>query len=278
MAKRVGPGSNGRDDAECAGPSSPAPIPPPGSPARHCATLSSRRHGGGAGSRKAGPYIDAASRLPTRGDILAPVRSLTEPGAPVRLPASTVAESPLHSRAAGSVSPPVLQPRTWRNAGDSAVDLIRGGRRGSVFPVAACTGQTCDLRIPANRWVVTAEPLVTGRYPTAWPAYLRDSAIPCGFPRHRNRIPPEQKSVLSPAPLRGSDGGEYMAGAEGGDKSVSGSCEYGEPQVDAIRHAEHQVTARGRGPSDVAFLLRSEDQFIYTFQDPLKTRKEIHNR
>jgi hypothetical protein len=71
-----------------------ASISSPGEPARFGGILSFRRHGGGAGSRKAGPYVlMSASRLPTRGDILAPVRSLIEPGAPMYLPAQPWLES-----------------------------------------------------------------------------------------------------------------------------------------------------------------------------------------
>ena len=115
VATRLGPGAHGRGDGACAATLRPKSIsapPPPSascprkrvsrpfrratpipSPGRtreallHSSHLAAMR--GGAGSREAGPcnVSVSASRLPTRGDILAPVRSLTEPGAPVYLPA-----------------------------------------------------------------------------------------------------------------------------------------------------------------------------------------------
>jgi hypothetical protein len=55
--------------------------------------------------------------------------------------------------------------------------------------------------------------------PTAQPAYLRESAIPRGFPRRRNPLSQRKRAGLEPrVPPGRSDGGEDKGGEVGGDK------------------------------------------------------------
>ncbi len=77
---------------------------------------------------------------------------------------------------------------------------------GTGFPDRALRRRTCDLRIPANRWVVAAKPLSAGSLhpPQGWPIFA-NRPRPCGFLRHRNPFPNVGEPVSSPASLTGKE-------------------------------------------------------------------------
>ncbi len=144
----------------------------------------------------------SASRLPTRGDILAQLRLLPSMGRRQRSSEPAVARKPLHCHGGASFG---CRPQPASDhAPGSAPELIEPGGGAAAFRPATRAGDPFDPRIPANGWA-GAEPLGTGSlHHPARPAssFSRLGRGTRKLPRHRNRFPQGQVGLKPGVPQR----------------------------------------------------------------------------
>jgi hypothetical protein len=163
----------------------------------------------------------SASRLPTRGDILALLRLLPSMGRRQRSSEPAVFRKPLHCHGGASLR---CRPRpASAHAPGSAPELIEPGGGAATFRPASRAGDPFDPRIPANGWV-GAEPLGTGSlHHPARPAssFSRLGRGTRELPRHRNRFPQGQVGLKPGVPSGEATRMTIGAAAEAG---ISLSC------------------------------------------------------
>ncbi len=184
----------------------------------------------------------SASRLPTRGDILAQLRLLPSMGRRQRSSEPAVARKPLHCHGGASI-----RTQAWPEFGKidaqkdrigspdaglglhpfdtpgSAPELVEPGGGAAAFRPASRAGDPFDPRIPANGWV-GAEPLGTGSlHHPARPAssFSRLGRGTQELPRHRNRFPQGQVGLKPGVPRR--EATRMTIGAAGGPGITSPS-------------------------------------------------------